>query len=350
MSIINIFKSVIMKNFLKVPKNLIFHVTFRCNSHCVTCFNWKKIAKQEKEKELKLDEIKKIALSLGKLDSLGISGGEPFLREDLPEICKIFYETNKINSLIIPTNGSMPEIVEKQIKKILKYCNCNVSLILSLDGTKEIHNKIRGIDCFDSVLKTYKLVEQIKDKRFSIRVASTVFEENYKDLLVLDEFIRKEMPSVRFHNFELMRGDQKEKLILPNIKELEWFKEQIFEIWEHYSFYKNKTESRLVLGIKKFLFDFYIKTLKEKRQIIPCYAGQVWGVLEAYGDVYFCELLGSIGNIKEYNYDFGKIWNNEKASKMREFIKNKKCYCTHSCFQISNVLNNPLLWPKVFSS
>ncbi len=152
------------------------------------------------------------------------------------------------------------------------------------------------------------------------------------------------MKEVSFHSFELLRGDSRGNLDLPEPDELRWFQNEIKERWRDYRFYDDYFTSLMVSKIKNYLFELYIRTLREKRQIIPCYAGLTYGVLDARGDVYLCELLDKVGNIRDSDCNFEKIWKSEEANKQREFIRNKNCYCTHSCFQISNVLTNPGVW------
>ncbi len=69
------------------PIYLIFNATNRCNSFCSTCFAWNYLNKSP-DKELKIDEISKISDSLGKIEWLLVTGGEPFLRQDLEEVIK----------------------------------------------------------------------------------------------------------------------------------------------------------------------------------------------------------------------------------------------------------------------
>ena len=69
------------------PVYLIVGLTYDCNSFCRTCFNWEQLRK-DKEHELSLDELKKTFRSMGEMLFIVMSGGEPFLRRDLPEVCE----------------------------------------------------------------------------------------------------------------------------------------------------------------------------------------------------------------------------------------------------------------------
>ena len=87
-----------------------------------------------------------------------------------------------------------------------------------------------------------------------------------------------------------------------------------------------------------------LQILKEKRQVIPCFAGTFTLVVDASGYVYFCELLPALGNIREKS--LSQIFSSPEARKQRASIKNSRCYCVHSCFQGKNLYLNYKLYPR----
>jgi hypothetical protein len=92
------------------------------------------------------------------------------------------------------------------------------------------------------------------------------------------------------------------------------------------------------------------RLVKERRFIIPCYAGSLGGNLFSNGDVLACELMGEdqiLGNVRDYDYDFKKIWYAKKGDQVREWISRTKCYCTYECFLTVNILFNPLMYPVI---
>jgi len=141
-------------NYLKYEKNLlvkrtmpiylIFFITERCLNDCRHCllgnFN-----KTKKNKELSTEEIKKISGSLGDLLMFLPTGGEPFLREDLPEIVKIFYDNNHARNVGIPTSGFNPKKINNLTERILTACpKLDLGIEVSLDGFERTHNIIRN--------------------------------------------------------------------------------------------------------------------------------------------------------------------------------------------------------------
>jgi radical SAM protein with 4Fe4S-binding SPASM domain len=81
---------------------------------------------------------------------------------------------------------------------------------------------------------------------------------------------------------------------------------------------------------------------------IPCYAGSLGACMFANGDILPCELLidRKLGNVRDVNYDFKKIWYSQKADETRKFIRDTKCFCTYECFYRQHPLNLRMM-PKV---
>src|SRR3989338_724341 len=133
---------------INYPSYVIFFVTARCNASCKMCFYRDNIQKGNYAgNELTLEEYEKISKKIRLINILGISGGEPFLRDDLSEIIKIIYKNCPPLVVDLPTNGFFVESIIKQAEEIAKSCkNMIVDLQLSIDGPEEIHNQIRGLE------------------------------------------------------------------------------------------------------------------------------------------------------------------------------------------------------------
>ena len=151
------------KSILKKPIYLIFFVTNNCNAKCNHCFYSEQLNQSQKNL-LTLDQVKDFSKQLDKIVWLAISGGEPFLRNDLEEIYKLFCDNNKIEDLNLPTNGVLTDVIYEKTKNMLNSRKIkNFNIVLSLDGTKDIHNEIRGINCYDNVFNTYNKLIALSD-------------------------------------------------------------------------------------------------------------------------------------------------------------------------------------------
>lgn len=334
-----------------LPIYLIFDVTFKCNSKCITCFNWSMLNRKD-EDELLLDEIKKISLQLDHILWLLLSGGEPFLRKDIDEICEIFYIQNNVKRITIPTNGLMPEVIKQKTESILQKCTkANVVISLSLDDIGERHDAIRGVKGnFEKTLETYKILVELKKKypKLSININTVLFHKNISNIDKILNFVKTNLKDADFHGFEMLRSQPRgmARPIAPGIYDKVLPK--LKRYWSSYDFY-NMPFSKVMKGLKIMARDIELETIKTGKNI-DCYAGSISGVIGAQGDVQLCELLPSVGNLKDSNFNFKKIWFSETADMQRDMIKDKceLCSnCTHSCFVSSSIVFNYKMYPKL---
>lgn len=334
------------------PVQLITFITDRCNARCVHCFNWRAI--NQDQEELTLEEFQQLSNEVGDLLTLGISGGEPFLRRDLAEICETFALNHHLEEIDIPTNGLLPERVYSLTKEMLtRDVPALVAVTLSLDGLGELHDRIRGVEGnFAQLLETYEALVRLKSEFPHtpplIKVGTTLSNWNIRHIPDIIEWVQEQMPEADFHNFEIMRGEPRDEAIgPPSVEDLEWVKPHVFKAWETRAFYGKgrPLQSWLALGIKRYVFNLYIEMLRERKQLIPCYAARTSAVVDAEGNLYFCELLESIGNLRHAS--LSDIWYSERAQRVRTSIERGDCYCVHSCFQQKNVFLNPRLWPYI---
>ena len=71
-------------------------------------------------------------------------------------------------------------------------------------------------------------------------------------------------------------------------------------------------------------------------------------MMNEVGDVFPCEILTqSMGNVRGADYDFQKIFYSDDADRIRAGIHKTKCYCSHECYFVTNILFNPLMFGKV---
>ncbi len=339
--------------FPKGPIFLVHFVTNRCNANCAHCFIFsQKISPRYLGKELTLKEIEKTTMSLaGSLVNVSLTGGEPFLREDLVKIVNLYVQKAGVNSINISSNGSLPLKIREAVSQMLEQNpETNLTVSLSIDHLGKKHDQNRKFPgLFELLLKTYCLLEALKSPKLAVSFNLTVTDKNENDLEEIFKFLTKKLgargitsTAVRFG-----RGASKTSFKVKNYAFLNQMINQGFL-------------SGQLLGLKGFRgADFYNaknmllkesveKVLRQKRFLTPCRAGELAAVLQANGDVYPCELLDKkIGNIADFDYNFPRLWQSEKAKKVRLFIRESKCFCTYECFWGVNFLKNPRFYPQL---
>src|SRR3982751_6014626 len=98
-----------------LPTNVAFNVLYACNSRCLTCNVY-----ERKVRVLTVDEFDRIFASLGTaLTWSTLTGGEPFLRKETPDIALALARRCRPSFVTIATNGTMPERTVAGIERIV---------------------------------------------------------------------------------------------------------------------------------------------------------------------------------------------------------------------------------------
>ncbi|MBI4228576.1 MAG: radical SAM protein, partial [Deltaproteobacteria bacterium] len=207
-----------MKNLIEFIKpvkklhTLIFFVTSRCNARCRTCFYWEEL---NQKGDLTLGEIERVSETMPSFQDLLLSGGEPSLRKELPQIVNLFYKNNGIGRIYFPTNGLKPERIRDLTERILEENgHLEVYLNNSIDGLPETNDRIRSVPGnFKKSLETIKLLRTLKPRfghRLQINVTSVICAENYNELIDLGKYFL-ENERLDYHFFQIIRGDPLDK-------------------------------------------------------------------------------------------------------------------------------------------
>ncbi|MCD4652251.1 MAG: radical SAM protein, partial [Candidatus Cloacimonetes bacterium] len=149
-----------------MPMNYTLSLLYKCNSRCKTCNIYEKSAD-----ELTVEEYRKIFRSIGKTPYwVTLSGGEPFLRNDIVDICRELYNICRPKIINIPTNGILTKIIAEKVAQIASHCKkSDIIINLSIDGIGEQHDEIRNVPGnYDKVIKTYKALRKLEHKNLSV--------------------------------------------------------------------------------------------------------------------------------------------------------------------------------------
>ncbi|MGC8676095.1 MAG: radical SAM/SPASM domain-containing protein [Candidatus Micrarchaeia archaeon] len=185
------------------PYKLNFAVTYWCNSRCLTCNIWQLKPKNE----LTLDEIKTFAKNNNYFKWVELTGGEPFMRSDTVEIVKAFAASMKnLYVLTMPTNSLINhDALVSKIESIAQIGIPRFVITLSLDGYRELHDKIRGVPGnFDKVMAVAASLHELEKKYrgFSFFFGYTMSKYNTGELAKTIESVKAALPWVdanRFH-------------------------------------------------------------------------------------------------------------------------------------------------------
>lgn len=247
---------------------------------------------------------------------LNITGGEPFLREELEDIVRIVRP--KAERICVSTNGYFTDRVIALAEKFP-----TLGFRISLEGLPAANDELRGIkDGFDHGLRTLLQLRRmgIKDIGFGF----TASDRNSTDILELYELAKGldlEFATACVHNgFYFHKDDnavQKKEEVSESFRTLirELFKTKKPKNW-----------------FRAYFNHGLINYANGGERLLPCEMGSDIFMMDPFGEIYPCNVLEeSMGNIKDATFD--EIWNSPRADEVRKMARN----CGKNCWMIGSV-------------
>ena len=315
-------------NFVRLrrPYKLTFGVTYNCNSKCLTCNIWNT---KPRGSELTLQEIQEFARRNSSFRWISMTGGEPFLRSDIVAVLKAFYDSCKGLYLVtIPTNSLCPpDLIESRLEQMLNIGIPRIAITLSLDGYREIHDKIRGVPGnFDKVIELARRMRGLQGKYpgFELTFGYTMSRYNTGALEKTIEEVMKLVPGVTYNNFHINAGQvsgvyyKNESMELMG--ERETMAKELGAVIR-----KRKFELGAMPIIEMAFMRNLVKYIKTGKTPVRGKSLDASLFLDSYGNVYPSIMWGTrIGNIRETGYDLAPLWNNADSEEVRKLIREGK--------------------------
>jgi len=319
-----------------LPMNYTISLLYTCNSRCKTCNIYKK-----KADNLNTGEYKKIFKKIGKSPYwITLSGGEPFLRNDIVEVCKIIYRYSKPGIINIPSNGILTNKIVQDVKKISVSCpKTQIIINLSIDGIGKQHDNIRQVPGnYEKVMETFRKLKELKLSNLNVGIHTVISRFNVKNFANIANTLMSFNPDSYITEIAEERNelDTIGKDIAPNLL---FYKSAVDYLIHRIKHGKFKGMNRITQAFRIEYYNLVKRILRDKKQIIPCYAGIASVQISPEGDVWSCCIKAKkMGNLRVSNYNFKKIWLNQKFYEERKSIKNKECYCPLANASYTNML------------
>jgi MoaA/NifB/PqqE/SkfB family radical SAM enzyme len=144
------------KDIPRLPLEGSLDLSYRCNNNCRHCWLRIPAGAKERKDELTFDEIKKIVIEARKMgcQRWKISGGEPMLRPDFPEIFDFI--TAKAVTYSLNTNGTL--IIPKIARLLTRKGNKMVALY---GATPAVHDHItRNPGSFEATMRGFSYLKE----------------------------------------------------------------------------------------------------------------------------------------------------------------------------------------------
>ncbi len=309
-----------------LPLNLTISLTGRCNSRCRTCNIWR----TEKRAELSLAEYRKIFHSLGQAPEwLTMSGGEPFLREDIAGIVLAAVEITRPEIINIPTNGLLTDRIIEGVDRICRSApGTELVINVSVDDIAEKDDEIRGVkSAYEKARKTFLGLKGLGHHNLTVGLHTVVSRFNIDHI----EQVMDHLLSWRPDSYVTEIAEKRVELhtldsdISPGNEEyLRVLRLLPAKLAKH----KFKGISRLTQAIRKEYYALLAKEFSRENPVIPCFSAFSSAQIDPVGDVWNCCILAlEMGNLRENNYDFSQIWFSPRAEAIRNNLKRSKCFC-----------------------
>ncbi len=306
-------------------------VTARCGLDCEGCFYGDEL--NNDKVEMTLDEYKRLADAVGRFQGVLISGGEPFLRKELPEIIGIFRERSGIQTADIPTAGVNPERVESMVRRICAIDPAmEITVGVSFDGPPAYHDRYRkGRNVYQHAVESLKRLMALKKEapNLWINVLTVVTGENVHLIRELWEGLSTEVEP-DFWGVEIVRPFSRGQAFKPpSLDQIKEFQQYVIDINRGLIQKSRPDELALRISYLEMVYRHQQRFYEKGSTGAPCLAGKVMGAVMPDGEVKLCEVLEGVGHLREKNFDFKGIWNSSVSDAQRESIRRGDCACTH---------------------
>lgn len=287
-------------------------VTYRCNAKCTMCNRYKVPSKPEEE--ISIETIKK----LPEMYFTNITGGEPFIRDDLKDIVRELLK--KSDRIVISTNGFFTDRIVELCKEFPQ-----VGIRISIEGLEKTNNEIRGLD--DGFNRGYTTLKKLVDIGMKdVGFGMTVQDRNAADLVPLyniSDELGMEFATASLHNsFYFVESNN---IIKDRLTVAQNFEDLVNRLLDSNS-PKKWFRAYFNHGLINYIFS--------QKRLLPCDMSFDTFFIDPYGDVMPCNGTKEkqvMGNLNRQSWE--ELWNSEQAEKVRSFVRN----CDRNCWMIGSV-------------
>jgi MoaA/NifB/PqqE/SkfB family radical SAM enzyme len=262
--------------------------------------------------EVSLTTLEKIPVGI---DNLNLSGGEPTLRRDLPEIVDVLYPKARVFE--ISSNGLHPERLEGIIRKYP-----DIKVRFSLEGFEATNNRIRGEDDgFNAKVRGLRRLRQLGGR--DLGFAAVMQDDNIEEFVRLYHFAREqgfEFATSALHNaFQFHKSDNYPYDRVRLAKEVERLVTEMLKTFSLKTWFR----AYLNLGL--------IRKILGQDRLIPCTAATDFVFLDPWSDVFACNVRPDLlmGNLARQS------WQDVFSGSVAQRIRRQVAACPQNCWMVT---------------
>ena len=286
-------------------------VTYRCNARCTMCNRYKEPSRPEEE--LSIATIEK----LPPMYFTNITGGEPFIREDLKEVVRALYK--KSDRIVISTNGFYTDRIVDLCKEFPQ-----IGIRISIEGLEQTNNEIRGVE--EGYRRGYNTLKTLVDMGMKdVGFGMTVQDRNAGDLVALyniSDEMNMEFATASLHNsFYFVESNN---IIHDRLAVAQNFEDLINRLLQSGS-PKKWFRAYFNHGLINYIFS--------QKRLLPCDMSFDTFFIDPYGDVMPCNGTKEkqvMGNLNSQSWE--ELWSSPEAEEVRAKVR---C-CDRNCWMIGS--------------
>jgi MoaA/NifB/PqqE/SkfB family radical SAM enzyme len=334
--------------YAKRPASCLLILTYRCNSRCLTCNNWKRSETEEKKKEVDFGAWQFIIdkLSENGVHAAEVFGGNVLLRKNLL-IGVLEHLKKKDMTVHLPTNqiGLDDEVADAMVR-FVDY------IYLSVDGVGEAQNVIRGqATAFSNVERAMEKFRRWRNGRAYPRLIcnTTVSKYNYSQLPEIADYAEAiGFDEIHFGYVGEFTKEHIDRSVIDGLRPTPYFirdGEPSFVTRGEASILKHNL--RLLgrrsgnIGVQTLNMDMLSEEdlCNGTVPVNKCYMERSEVTVDPGGNISICPFINNyiLGNMLQTT--FGRIWNNERHRRFRYLQNNRQLEMCRHC--IIGVQRNP---------
>jgi len=295
------------------PEHLWIEVTSKCNCRCSFCHIGQN---KQVENPLSPDEIENVLRDniFKNLESVVLSGGEPFLRDDFEEIILRVHKVLPKSKILFGTNCSLPEKVLEVVTSVIERLGIPIGVGISVDGIGERHDLVRGTPGLfkkvDWLLHGLTALKRKVGDKLDITIGFVLSDDT---LPILDD-VKRYAANLGIH------------------LHVQWYNESTY--YNNVGQHRLKNVGDIISAVRLLpatsIHRMGIRMLEGKAIKFTCFSLQSFCLLKCNGDIVPCFNFWdtTIGNIRELSPS--RIWQNPEARKARRKVYNCKG-CLNAC-------------------
>ena len=319
-------------------RELHLELTHRCDLKCVMCHHWRM-----RSRELDAQALRGIVSGsrlLDRVETVVLSGGEPWLRTDIGEVAAALAERFPGASFAVMTNLRDTDRVRRGLEELLSRGVRRLRLGSSLDGLGRANDRVRGrAGAFEALLRSIRMLKR-EFPDVGLDLNFTLLPQNCAELLPAYQLAR-----------ELGAGFVAQRVVehegFPAPRGLAWTPELVDAAEEQINGVlldlcrREGAMGRILEGRERESRGLWTRLLywhrlaryvrRPERFFKACPAGSRWAMLDPEGGLFFCPVNKHLKAGDARGAGFDAAWTSPAADRVRRIVGAGRCHCWLAC-------------------